>query len=137
MEEKCVLTMDGYMELSKKWAVFLLKDMFLGCKRFNDFLRVHDNISNRVLSDQLKGLEEHGFIEKKIVSMNPVRIEYELTEMGRGLNKMLYEKVMFAIKFGLIERDSPYFRGNNIEEAFGIVGPSSPSTNKEKEKGFA
>jgi DNA-binding HxlR family transcriptional regulator len=112
--------MDAYMELSKKWAVFLLKDMFLGCKRFSDFLEVHPELSNRVLSDQLKGLEEHGYIEKKLVSMSPIRAEYVLTELGKGLNKMLYEKAMFAIKYGLIDRDDPYFRGKNIEKAFGI-----------------
>lgn len=116
------LTMDGYMELSKKWALFLLKDMFFGCKRFKDFLEVHPELSNRVLSDQLKGLEEHGFIEKKLVSMSPIRAEYELTELGRGLNKMLYEKVMFAIKFGLADRNDDYFRGKDIEAAFGVDG---------------
>ncbi|WP_052721359.1 helix-turn-helix domain-containing protein [Methanococcoides methylutens] len=114
------LTMDGYMELSKKWAIFLIKDMFFGCKRFNDFLQVHDNLSNRVLSDQLKGLEKHGFIKKEIVSTTPIRVEYSLTELGRGLNKMLYEKVMFAIKFGLADRNDSYFRGKDIEKAFGI-----------------
>jgi DNA-binding HxlR family transcriptional regulator len=114
------LTMDAYMELSKKWAVFLLKDMFLGCKRFSDFLEVHPELSNRVLSDQLKGLQKHGYIEKKIVSMNPIRAEYELTELGRGLNRMLYEKAMFAIRFGLAARDDDYFRGHDIEKAFGI-----------------
>lgn len=114
------LTMDAYMELSKKWSIFLLKDMFLGCRRFGDFLEVHPELSNRVLSDQLKGLEKYGFIEKKIVSMSPIRAEYELTELGRGLNKMLYEKVMFAVKYGLIERNDPYFKGKNIEKAFGI-----------------
>ena len=114
------LTMDAYMELSKKWAVFLLKDMFLGSKRFNDFLEVHPNLSNRVLSDQLKGLEKYGYIKKKLVSMHPIRAEYELTELGRGLNKMLYEKLMWTIKFGLINRDDKYFRGKDIEKAFGI-----------------
>jgi DNA-binding HxlR family transcriptional regulator len=114
------LTMDAYMELSKKWAIFLLKDMFLGSKRFNDFLEVHPNLSNRVLSDQLKGLEKHGYIKKKIVSMHPIRAEYELTELGRGLNKMLYEKLMWTIKFGLIDRNNPYFKGKDIEKAFGI-----------------
>lgn len=114
------LTMEAYMELSKKWAIFLLKDMFLGCKRFNDFLEVHPYLSNRVLSDQLKGLEKHGYIEKKLISMNPLRVEYELTELGKGLNKMLYEKVMWTIKFGLIDRDDKYFRGMDIEKAFGI-----------------
>ncbi|MFW9804512.1 MAG: winged helix-turn-helix transcriptional regulator [Candidatus Thorarchaeota archaeon] len=114
------LTMDAYMELSKKWAVFLLKDMFLGCKRFSDFLEVHPELSNRVLSDQLKGLEKHGYIEKKLISMSPIRAEYVLTELGRGLNKMLYEKAMFAIKFGLADRNDDYFRGHDIEKAFGI-----------------
>jgi DNA-binding HxlR family transcriptional regulator len=112
--------MEAYMELSKKWAIFLLKDMFLGCKRFNDFLEVHPELSNRVLSDQLKGLEKHGYIKKKIVSMHPLRAQYELTELGRGLNKMLYEKLMWTIKFGLIDRNDPYFRGKDIEKTFGI-----------------
>ena len=119
-KQKPKLTMEAYMELSKKWAIFLLKDMFLGSKRFNDFLEVHPNLSNRVLSDQLKGLEKHGYIKKKIVSMHPIRAEYELTELGRGLNKMLYEKLMWTIKFGLINRDDKYFRGKDIEKAFGI-----------------
>ena len=120
MAEKRKLTMEAYMELSKKWAIFILKDMFLGCRRFNDFLEVHPELSNRVLSDQLKGLEKHGYIEKKIVSTSPVKIEYVLTELGLSLNKMLYEKAVWAINHGLISRDSPYFRGNDLEKAFGI-----------------
>ena len=39
--------------------------------------------------------------------MTPLRAEYELTELGRGLNKMLYEKLMWTIKFGLIDRNNP------------------------------
>ena len=120
MATKGKLTMDAYMELSKKWSLFILKDMFLGCKRFNEFLEVHPELSNRVLSDQLKRLEFHGFIKKEVVSVTPMRIEYHLTDMGRDLNKMLYEKVMFVIKYGLIDRNDPYFRGNDIEKAFGI-----------------
>ena len=80
----------------------------------------NESLSNRVLSDQLKRLEEYGFIEKLIVSTTPVKIEYYLTEIGRDLNKMLYEKCMFAIRQGLCTRDDTYFRGKNIEEAFGI-----------------
>jgi len=114
------MTMEAYNELSKKWAVTILKDIFLGSKRFSDFLEVHENLSNRVLSDQLKRLEKYGYVKKEVVSMTPVRIEYSLTELGLDLNKMLYEKAMFAIRHGLIERNSPYFRGKNIEKTFGI-----------------
>ncbi|MFX1358414.1 MAG: winged helix-turn-helix transcriptional regulator, partial [Promethearchaeota archaeon] len=119
-ELKIKFTMDGYNELSRKWAINILKSMFLGCKRFSDFLETHEGLSNRVLSDQLKRLEHHGFIEKMIVTTTPVKIEYCLTEIGRDLNKMLYEKCMFAIRQGLIDRNDPYFRGKNLEEAFGI-----------------
>jgi len=112
--------MDGYNELTRKWAFNILKSMFLGCKRFSDFLEVHEGLSNRVLSDQLKRLEHYGYIKKEIVSKSPVKIEYLLTEIGRDLNKMLYEKCMFAIRQGLCTRDDPYFRGKNLEEAFGI-----------------
>lgn len=119
-QQKPKLTMEAYMELSKKWAVFLLKDMFLGCKRFNDFLEAHPNLSNRVLSDQLKGLERYKYIQKKIVSTSPVKIEYKLTNLGMGLNKMLYEKAMFAIEFGLIDKNDKYFKGKDLKNAFGI-----------------
>lgn len=119
-EEKYKLTMEGYMELTKKWAIFLLKDMFFGAKRFNDFLQVHPELSNRVLSDQLKGLEKHKFITKEVVSVTPLKIEYKLTPLSLGLNKMLYEKVMWALKFGLGDKNDNYFKGRDIEEAFGI-----------------
>ncbi len=52
--------------------------------------------------------------------MHPICAEYELAELGKGLNKMLYEKLMWTIKVGLIDRNNPYFRGKDIEEAFGI-----------------
>ncbi|MBD3406921.1 MAG: hypothetical protein GF411_12460 [Candidatus Lokiarchaeota archaeon] len=54
----------------------------------------------------------------------PLRFEYELKELGKGLNRMLYEKAMFAIKFGLIDRNYHYFRGRNLEEAFGNTNKS-------------
>ena len=122
--------------------------MFMGCKRFTDFIDLHkrkpldhiagqennneneteykeaneikNGLSNRVLSDQLKRLEKFGFIDKEVVSKSPLRIEYSLTQMGLDLNKMLYEKIMWAIKYGIASRDDWYFKGHDIEETFFI-----------------
>ena len=106
---------EAYEELSRKWAIPLLKDIFLGCERFSDFLEVHcpneEKLSNRVLADQLRRLE----------SVTPLKIKYSLTEMGLSLNKFLYEKVMVSINLGIVTRDHPCFKGNNIEEAFGMT----------------
>lgn len=115
---------EAYLELSRKWAITLLKDMFLGCKRFTDFLEVprniDDHLSNRVLANQLKRLEDYGFIKKSIDSVTN-KTEYTLTQMGLDLNKVLYEKIMWAIKYGIVDRNDPYFRGKNIEEIFRIT----------------
>ena len=121
--EKGIL-LETYKELSRKWAIPILKDMFLGCERFTDFLTVpcpnHEQLSNKVLAIVLKRLEKLGFISKKIESTTPVRIKYSLTPTSLSLNKLLYAKIIWQIELGLISRDDPYFRGNNIEEAFGI-----------------
>lgn len=120
METQKVNAKEAYDELSKKWAVPILKDLFFGRKRFTEFQEFHKDLSNKVLSDQLKRLEEVGLIKKEVISITPLKIEYALTEMGQSLNRMLYEKIIFAIKFGILARDDPYFGGQNIEEVFGI-----------------
>lgn len=109
-----------YDELSKKWALTIIKDLFLGCKRFSDFLENNSQLSNKVLSDQLKRLGEFGYITKKIVSVTPIRAEYELTEMGQDLNKIIYEKYIFGMKYGFIDKNCPTFKNRSLEEIFNI-----------------
>jgi DNA-binding HxlR family transcriptional regulator len=104
--------------LMRKWSLLILKDMFMGAKRFNDFLEMNEYISNKVLSDQLRNLEKHGFIEKVVVSTTPLRAEYLLTEKGRGLNKLLYELMVYARDYWF--QDDPHFTKYDYEEIFGI-----------------
>ena len=98
----------------------IIKDFFLGCKKFNDFLEINTNLSNKVLSDQLKRLEKYGFINKRVVSTTPLRAEYELTKIGQDLNKVIYEKFIFGIKHGFIDINCPHFKGKSLEEIFKI-----------------
>jgi len=107
-------------ELSRKWALVIIKDLFLGCKKFNDFLEINADLSNKVLSDQLKRLEKYKFITKKIVSTTPLKAEYELTKIGFDLNKVLYEKFKFGIKHGFIDQGCPHFKNRTLEEIFNI-----------------
>jgi len=121
MITKNKLKLDAYMELTKKWAPFLLKDIFMGAKNFKDFLQRNEGLSNRVLSDQLKGLEKHGYIKKEIISITPIKIEYSLTELGRSLNKVLYEQCIFAINVGFVKREDSCFKDIDLKEVFGII----------------
>ena len=67
-------------------------------KHFNEFKEDKPKLSNVVLSDTLKYLENKGLISKNIIEDDSKRnIEYFLTEKGRKMNKILYEMVIFGL----------------------------------------
>lgn len=61
---------------NKKWTIQLIRDMFFGKKQFKDFQEDKPNLSNKVLSQRLKEMEEKGLIEKRIINTSPVSTEY-------------------------------------------------------------
>lgn len=67
-----------------EWTFMILREMFLGCRRFDEFLR-HTGASAALLSQRLKKLEAEGVIRKEAYSNRPIRHEYRLTAMGREL----------------------------------------------------
>ena len=61
-------------------------------KHFYEFKKANPTISNHVLAENFKYMEENDLIEKTIIEENPrVKTEYSLTEKGRKTNKILYE----------------------------------------------
>ena len=93
--EKC--PMELAMELiSRKWVIQILRDMFFGKKRFNEFKDGKPNLSNKVLSNCLKEMEENGLISRNS-NENNQNIEYILTDKGKKLNKVIYELARFTL----------------------------------------
>lgn len=83
---------------NKKWTIQLIRDMFFGKKQFKEFQEDKPNLSNKVLSQRLKEMEEKGLIEKRIINTSPVSTEYHLTEYGKKLNKVIYELAVFIVE---------------------------------------
>ena len=88
----------AFERIGKKWAINILRDLFLGKKRFREFLEANPELSGKVLSQRLKDLEKEALIRKKIVSKTPLKAEYELTDKGKNLDKVLYEIIMYSMK---------------------------------------
>ena len=65
-------------------------------------------------------LEKYGFIEKVVVSTTPLRAEYRLTEQGRGLNRFLYELLVFARTYIVPESECEHFKEENLKKYFGV-----------------
>ena len=80
--------------ISNKWTFYILKDLFLGKKRFTQFQENRPNLDNKSLTRCLKSMEKNNLIKKKI---NNNETEYFLTSKGMKLNKVLYELIIFAL----------------------------------------
>ena len=88
----------AFEHVGRKWAINIIRDMFIGKKKFREFLEANPELSGKVLSQRLKELENDGLIRKKIVSKTPLKAEYELTDKGKNLDKVLYEVIMYSMK---------------------------------------
>jgi len=96
--EKIVCPVDRTLNLiNKKWSIQIIRDMFFGKKHFKEFKEDKPRLSNKVLSNCLKELEENGLIEKHVLDTTPITTEYHLTEYGKSMNKIIYELAMFTL----------------------------------------
>lgn len=71
-----------------KWIIPILNELSGGAKRFNELKRTFE-ISHSVLTQQLKILENEGFINRKVFPEVPPRVEYSLTEIGKSFQPVL------------------------------------------------
>src|SRR5690349_16335320 len=70
-----------------KWSVFVIMMLSDGPKRFNELKRMINGISQRMLTLTLRGLERDGLVTRTIFPTIPPRVDYELTDLGRGLQQ--------------------------------------------------
>lgn len=72
--------------IGNKWKLLILRNLLTGSKRFTDLLNGIENISKKVLTENLRALEDDGIISRKVYPDEiPVKVEYSLSEMGETL----------------------------------------------------
>lgn len=77
------------MLIGDKWKVLILRDLMPGTKRFGVLRRSVGNVSQKVLTAQLRDMESMGLVDRKVYAEVPPRVEYSLTELGRSLKPIL------------------------------------------------
>jgi DNA-binding HxlR family transcriptional regulator len=75
--------------LGKRWTGLLLYSLLNGPQRFCELTASVEGLSDRVLSDRLRELEEEGVVERVVYPQIPVRIEYQLTDKGRAFGPVV------------------------------------------------
>lgn len=85
--------------LGKRWTGLIIQVLLSGPKRFKDLSDIIPGMSDRMLSERFKELEAAGIIVRHVYPETPVRIEYELTEKGKGLQFVMEEVQEWAEKW--------------------------------------
>ena len=75
--------------ISDKWKVLIIRDLLPGTKRFGELKRSVGSVSQKVLTAQLRQMEESGLLTRTVYPEVPPRVEYALTELGRSLKPVL------------------------------------------------
>src|SRR5246127_872048 len=84
--------------LGDKWSVFVIMMLGDGPRRFNEIKRMINGISQRMLTLTLRGLERDGLGTRTVFPTIPPRVDYELTDLGRGLSKPVQALGMWAME---------------------------------------
>ena len=75
--------------ISNKWKVLIIRDLLEGTKRFSELKKSITNISQKVLTSNLREMEENNLLTRKVYPEIPPRVEYTLTDIGYSLKTLL------------------------------------------------
>lgn len=75
--------------IGDKWKVLILRDLLPGTKRFGELKKSIGSVSQKVLTAQLRAMEENRLVHREVYAEVPPRVEYSLTELGKSLKPIL------------------------------------------------
>src|SRR5688572_5050742 len=76
--------------ISDKWSILIINLLFQKVYRFGELKREIDGISPKMLTQTLQKLEKYGFLTRQAFPVLPMKVEYELTPLGKELSSILH-----------------------------------------------
>ncbi len=98
--KKGICPIDTFIETIKgKRKATIILHLKQSVKRYNELAKLITDISDRMLSKQLKELEQDGLIQKKIYPVVPPKVEYSLTKLGEDIHPVLISMFRSGLVF--------------------------------------
>ena len=85
--------------ISNRWKVLIIRDLLEGKKRFGELKQSIGNVSQKVLTSNLRDMEKAGLLTRTVYPEVPPRVEYELTELGVSLSPVLDSMIVWGTKY--------------------------------------
>lgn len=77
------------MLIGSKWKILIIRNLFMRPWRFNELKKDLEGISQKVLTDSLRSMEEDGLVIRRVYPEVPPRVEYSLSELGSSMKPIL------------------------------------------------
>ena len=104
--------------IGDRWKVKIVESLLDGTQRFGELKKSVGNITQKVLTSNLRKLEEHGLLIRKVYAQIPPKVEYRLTALGKKLKPMIDSMIEwgteYTSKMGGISKK--WFVSDNTEE---------------------
>jgi DNA-binding HxlR family transcriptional regulator len=84
--------------IGDKWTVLVVQTLGDGSRRFNELRREIPSVSQRMLTLTLRNLERDGIVSRTVTPTIPPRVDYELTDLGRSLQKPICGLATWAME---------------------------------------
>ena len=75
--------------IGDKWKVLILRDLLSGTKRFGELKKSIGNVSQKVLTAQLRAMEDSGLLTRTVYAEVPPRVEYAFSELGKSMRPII------------------------------------------------
>ena len=85
--------------IGSKWKLLILRNLLNRPWRFNELRKGLDGISQKVLTDSLRSMEEDGIITRTVYPEVPPRVEYALSELGESMRPIIKAMESFGINY--------------------------------------
>ncbi|WP_226666670.1 winged helix-turn-helix transcriptional regulator [Metabacillus litoralis] len=95
----CPKMESAFRLLGKRWIGIIIHVLLDGPKRFKDLTEIIPSISQKMLSERLKELENEGLLERIVIDDTPVKVIYQLTDKGKMLEGVMLEVGKWANTF--------------------------------------
>ncbi len=89
--------------IGERWSLLIVRELLLGPLRFSDLVRNVGNAPTDILTKRLRDLERHGIVRRRQLDPPASGVVYELTEVGRELDRPMLELGRWGMHFGSVE----------------------------------
>ena len=93
----CIKVRSVLDRIGEKWSIIVIRMLAERPYRYNELRRAIDGISQRMLTSTLRSLERDGLVERRVTPVLPLRVDYELTPLGRSLSAKIAELTDWAL----------------------------------------